>query len=233
LKNKELTYRRAEAKDLEQLVDLTIESFNGFNGKSFYESVFGINRIDYRKIVLELFKSNIPNNEYDLNSYFVLADGDELVSCLAGWKEGKNDIESERILPMMVLQHVGLEKWISKKDVIEKAAELNLNRESGKIEIENMFLKKAYRGTSAFFKIYYQTVDNLYKEYEECDTVQSRFFSSNPLAIRIAKHIGYEIISKVSFDIEPINQYFPNEGLVMTELQREVFYEKNRSFDRS
>jgi len=227
-----LIYRKAETKDLDQLIDLTIESFNGFNGKSFYESVFGISRGDYRKIVEDLFKSNIPNNEYDLNAYYVLEHDNILVSCLAGWKEGKDNIESERILPMMVLQHVGLDKWMSKQEVIEKAAELNLNRESGKIEIENMYLKEKYRGTSAFFKIYYQTVDNLYKDYPECDIVQSRFFSSNTLAIRIAKHIGYDIISSSSFDIEPINQYFPNEGLVMTELKRDVFYQKNKSLDR-
>ena len=230
--NKELLYRQAQAKDLDALVNLTINSFHGQNGRSFYESVFDLTAEDYRQLVHNLFQENIPNNEYDLNAYFVLESNGELVSCLAGWKEGEDGIDSERILPMGVLAHVGVEKWAEKQDVIALAAELNLNREKEKIQIENMFLSREFRGTSAFFKIYYQTVDRLFEKYPECNVVQSRFFSSNKLAIRIAKHIGYEIVGENSFDLEPINRYFPNEGLVMTELKRSVFYHKNKSKSR-
>lgn len=226
--NRGLTYRRAEPRDMEKLIDLTIQSFNGFNGRSFLESVFDISRTEFRDIVQTLFESNIPNNEYHTESYYVLEYEGDLIACLAGWKEGLDDIESERLLSSVVLQYVGIERWQERREVIEKASVLNIPREAGKIEIESMYLKKEFRGTSAFFKIYYRTVDNLFQKFPECDTVQSRFFQSNPLAIRIAKHIGYEIVNQSSFDVAPINKFFPNEGLVMTELKRDIFYSKNK-----
>ena len=232
MENKSLKYRKAESKDQEQLIDLTIQAFNGYNGRSLLESIFDISRIDFREIVRLLFESKIANNEFDLNSYFVLEDQGEIVSCLAGWLEGAEEIESERLLPNMVLNWVGAEKWLEQRELIEKASSLNLSRESGKIQVENMFLKQNFRGTSSFFKIYYRTVDQLFNAHAEADVIQSRFFSSNKKAIRIARHIGYDVVGESSFDISPLNKYFPNEGLVMTELKREVFYSKNKSKSR-
>ncbi|MEM7163419.1 MAG: hypothetical protein AAF487_13365 [Bacteroidota bacterium] len=232
MKDKSLTYRKAKPNDLEQLIDLTIQAFNGYNGRSLLESIFDVSKDDFRAIVKLLFEAEIPNNEFDINSYYVLEKDKELVSCLAGWKEGKEGIESERLLPSMFLKWVGAENWFTKKDIIERASSLNIPRESGKIQIENMFLKKEFRGTASFFKIYYKTVDQLFKENEDSSIVQSRFFRSNNKAIRIAKHIGYGIVKETSLDIEPINLIFPNEGLVMTELDREVFYSNNKTKSR-
>lgn len=230
--DEEFIFRKAEQQDLEPLIDLTLEAFNGSNGRSFYESLFDISRQNYRAIVKDLFLSGIPNNEYDLNSYFVLERKNEIISCLAGWKEGQENIESERLLPMMVLDHVGIENWLAKNNVIKDLSALNIPREAGKIQIENMFLKSEHRGSSAFMTIYFNTVDLLFKDHPECDTVQSRFFTSNSLAIRIAKHIGYSIVAENSFRTPVIEPFFPNEGLAMTELKRRVFYSNKKFQDR-
>ena len=126
MRNKEIIYRKAEIDDLEQLIDLTIQSFYGYNGRSFLESVFNISHEDYRDIVRSLFESGVSHNEYDLNSYYVLEYEKKLISCLAGWKEGVEGIESERLLSSMVLKFVGVEQWQARKKVIEKASSLNL-----------------------------------------------------------------------------------------------------------
>ncbi|NND77516.1 MAG: hypothetical protein HKN39_04985 [Flavobacteriales bacterium] len=227
--NEKIIFRQAVESDLEQLIDLTISSVTSSNGRSFFATIFDLSEEEYKNIVRDLFSLNISNNEYDIGSYFVLEQNDELISCLAGWKEGEGDVDSEKILPLMVMQHVGLKTWIEKTQENEEISKVNIPRERGKIQIENMFLKSSARGTSAFITIYFNTVDALFQKYPECNIVQSKFYATNKLAIRIAKHIGYDIIEERSFDTSSLDPYFQNEGIVMTELNREVFY-SNKHF---
>jgi ribosomal protein S18 acetylase RimI-like enzyme len=219
--NKEnLLIRNTNESDIDFLIDSIIESEKGNTQVVSYCSLFNISEQFLRSIIRKIFEERINDFDFSLNSFLIAEYKNYPVACYSGW------IESNKGMPSALLKISAFKTFLPKTNIqyYENIAyvvkEIFIKRDHLTLQLENVFVKKEYRGNGLVSLLLDALVKKTTTSYPEVTKAQIQFFKENSPAFFRQSKLGFKIIDERKSNNPEIIKYMP--GKTKIKMEKEI-----------
>lgn len=216
MQTKNYTFRKAEEKDLDFLIEAIIESEKSGTDKIHYCTFFDLSEIELRRILADFLVENIENQEIAID-YFLIAEHENQYAgtCSLYLENAKQTAERIKAL------YFG---YFLDKTKMQKAIELNqrfqtiyLERKPQTWQVECVYVREKFRGTGLLEQL-------VKKQFEDkkvgTEIVQIQLSKTNEKAYKAYLKIGFEVKKESFCEDSDVLNYLPSQSRVLMELKK-------------
>ena len=215
----EYIYREATIKDIPFLVEVVIEAEKSGSDIIGLSKIFGIDELDLRKYLTQIFEEEIDGCEFSVSSFFVAEYESLPVAALGGWIEGEN----EDGLPSSILKS-NLLSYILPREIfsqLHKTSEIikdiQREREPHTHQIEYGYVKPGHYGKDLYGNLIDKLLEKAKSQNKLVKKSYAQTFEKNIFPIKLLKKSGYKIVKRFESKHPEILNYLPYNVLLLLE----------------
>ena len=216
----DLIIRRAEIKDIEFIIKGIIESEKSGTARLSYSGIFFLSESNVKEIFGDILKENIPGQQFCLSNFLIAETGNEYAGTCCSWIEGETGIASSIIRASLLLDFIDSNNIEATKYRLKIAAEVNIPRENGTIQIENVFVEEKFRGKGISGMLIQKHIE-LQKPAANVPKVQIILSKTNENAFRSYLKSGFKIVEERTSDNREILEFLPSDTNILMEKELE------------
>jgi ribosomal protein S18 acetylase RimI-like enzyme len=183
-----MNIKKAEPKHLDFIVDCIIESEKSGGSVFPYSAAFGIEIVDFRQIIRDIFDEEIPDQPWCLDHWYIVEN--ELGNAVAGlsaWIEGLNGTSSD-MLKAQMLNFFLKQEWESSKEKLEVLASISIPRNNGFLQLEHLYTHANFRGQGLMKSLIVDVIQNHNNPNAEIQVLES-----NKNAVSLYEYMGFSV----------------------------------------
>ncbi|MBA4250707.1 MAG: hypothetical protein C0425_04595 [Chlorobiaceae bacterium] len=212
-----ITFHRAEANDIDLIVDTIIEAEKSNSDKISFCNIFLVSLEELKSIFREMLKENIQGQEFCYSDYIILKVNGTDAACCSSWVEGTQQFSSAILKANLLFEYFGEEKMEKAQPLYDSLRELNLEREIGTLQIVNCYVKNTFRGMGLASKIISELINIQKTKYPLLEKAQLRITKNNLSAKKAYEKIGFSVVAeKTSSNLNLLN-YLPDISRLLME----------------
>jgi len=215
----EYIYREATIEDIPFLVEVVIEAEKSGSDIIGLSKIFGIDELDLRKYLTQIFEEEIDGCEFSVSSFFVAEYESLPVAALGGWIEGEN----EDGLPSSILKS-NLLSYILPREIfsqLHKTSEIikdiQREREPHTHQIEYGYVKPGHYGKDLYGNLIDKLLEKAKSQNKLVKKSYAQTFEKNIFPIKLLKKSGYKIVKRFESKHPEILNYLPYNVLLLLE----------------
>jgi ribosomal protein S18 acetylase RimI-like enzyme len=209
--------RNAEIKDIDFLVEATINANKGSGNKLHYCTLFNISEAELCSILKKIFRENIPDFELNVKNFMVAEYEGYPVAAYTGWVEGIGGI------PSGLLKISAFRTFLSKSQIAHYQsvayidAEIALKRDNLTLQLETTYVKQEYRRMGIAALLTDALIKKEKNTHPAITKAQVQLFKENQAAFLCQSKLGFIIVEEKKSDNPEILNYMPGRTRVKME----------------
>ena len=214
----EYIYREATIKDIPFLVEVVIEAEKSGSDIIGLSKIFGIDELDLRKYLTQIFEEEIEGCEFSVSGFFVSEYDTLPVAALGGWIEGENeDGLPSSILKSNLLSYIlPRENFSQLYKISEIIKDIQIERDLRTHQLEYGYVKPEHKGKGIFGNLIEKLLEKAKVQDKSIKKSYVQVFENNISAIKVHQKSGYEIVKRLESKHPEILNYLPyNVKLLM------------------
>ena len=156
--------------------------------KSFYELVFGFSEDETLELIRKMLVENIPGSEFHTESYQLIELDGEIVGGCAAWIENQDGLSSNSIRANLLAYTLGAAQLLAQRDAVNALNEIDIERTTGTLQIEAVYLRDGYRGKGV-----------IRKAFEACLNQHESFINEIQIQSVLENHSSARAFEKAGF----------------------------------
>lgn len=219
--NENFKIRTAVEKDIDFIIETIIEAEKSGTDKISYCNVFEISEIEFKMILRNILEEDIEGQELCLSGFLVADSNGNPAGAVCSWVEAKEGSSSAIIKASILhffIKKENIEKASAKSELLE---ELTIERESGSIQIESVYVHNNFRGMGVSGMLILENIKKHLCEDDKIEKVQIQVAGNNEAALRSYRKLGFEIKKEKVCNNKKILDILPSDSKVMMEVSIE------------
>ncbi len=218
--NSNLIIRKATLEDIDFISEVLIEADKSSSQLISTCKIFALAKENYKIILNDILSHDVEYYDYYLSGFLITELNGEYVGASGSWLEGGGGTPSGIIKTTMLLSYLDKANISIIKNNIQIIKDLNLTREIGALQIENVYIREKYRGQGYFSKIISENIKWNLTKYN-FSKVQSILFKENFNSYFSFLKFGYKVVEEKKVDNPKILDFYPFNSKLLMELSTE------------
>jgi GNAT superfamily N-acetyltransferase len=190
----EITFRKAEWKDLDLILEGIIASEKSGTTILSYCTLFDLNIEEFRTILISIFKEQVENQPWCLTHWLIGELGKDAVCCLTVWKENSS-FQASDLLRIQLLSHFIPVKFKMAKERLVQVAKVSIKRKPEYIQIEHLYTLEKHQG-NGFMKTFLIYICLLFPRQK----LEIQVMANNIKALNLYESVGFQVTEKKCWD---------------------------------
>ena len=214
----EYTIRKATITDADFIAEVIINAEKSNSNVLSFSTLFGVDEQMARKLIVSMLEEEIEGCEFSIDSYLIVESDNTPVAAFGAWIEGFNETPPSKIIKSNLFAfYFGIERIQSLKQKAEIIRDVTVERESGTLQFEYLYISKEHRGKGLANLLIEEHVKKAVNIFPALEKAQVQMYGNNIAAIRTYEKSGFTISkSFISFNNE-ILLYLPYSEKILME----------------
>jgi ribosomal protein S18 acetylase RimI-like enzyme len=210
-----ISFQVAQEKDVDFIIDTIIEAEKSGTETIISTKIFNFDESQFRDTLKSILLSEIPDFDYSLSSFLIAFIDAEPVGALGAWVEEENGYKSGILKANALFQNISKDLILASRSILEKARLLKIDRTKGAIQLENAYVKSAFRRRGIFTSLIIENIKRL--SNGENKLVQAVLFKENYKSFNAYRKLNFNISEEISSDDEIVKSIYPYSFRVLLE----------------
>jgi translation initiation factor 4G len=199
--------RRATDADIPFLVEAITEAEASGSQQISYREIFSLNDRELKDLLTSILSEAIQGCGWSPSEFLIAEQDREAVACCAAWIEAAGGLSSSIIKSQLLIEFLGQEKWGTSKDNLAAAAEINIERTAGVLQIESVYTQHRYRGNGLSGTLIREHLSQAAKNGTRSAEIQ--LMKNNAAAIKAYQKAGFAFRSEKGSENTKLEKLLP------------------------
>jgi ribosomal protein S18 acetylase RimI-like enzyme len=199
--------RRATNADILFLVEAITEAEASGSQQISYREIFALNDRELKDLLTSILAEEIQGCGWSPREFLIAEQDREAAACCAAWIEAASGLSSSIIKSQLLIEFLGQEKWGTSKDNLAAAAEINIERTPGVLQIESVYTQHGYRGSGLSGTLIREHLSQAAKSGTRSAEIQ--LMKNNGAAIKAYQKAGFTLQSEKGSDNPKLGKLLP------------------------
>ncbi|MBZ0201306.1 MAG: GNAT family N-acetyltransferase [Ignavibacteriaceae bacterium] len=213
----DISLRRAQAKDIDFIIETIIEAEKSFSNKISYCQIFSLSEVELIKMFQKILSADIKGQELCYSEYLVAEDDANYVGACASWVEGTEGFNSSVLKANILIEYMGSEKINEAQHLFKYLHQINIERELNTLQIVNAYIKPDYRGRGLISRLISEHIEQQKINYPFIKKVQLRPTGTNESAYKAYNKMGFEFVLEKKVEEDFILDFIPSKSKILME----------------
>jgi ribosomal protein S18 acetylase RimI-like enzyme len=210
--------RRVTPDDFPFLADMIIGAEKGNSGKLSISTLFGLDEIKVKHLIISMLEEDIEGCEFSPSSYLVADYKGEPVAAVGSWIESFNGNLPSGILKSNLLSffldHEQIQSINEKSGIL---CDIVIERESMTVQFEYLYVARFHRGKGLHIKLMNEHLKYTLSVCPSLTKAQAQVFENNFGAIKVYEENGFRKVRSFKSKNEEILNYLPYNSKILME----------------
>ncbi len=207
-----ITIRRAQAKDVDFLVEAIVHAEKSGTERLSYQTIFNLEESEVREILKSMILENEGYCELSFDSFLIAEINGTPVSAVAAWIEGEDDIPSAIVKANLLFSFMppaALENLRSVSSILE---DVHIPRINGALQLESIYTVADFRGKGIVKFLIEQHIKEAKAKNSEVNLAQIILSDVNDSALKAYTKADFKLtLHKISKNPQ-IQEILPSSG---------------------
>lgn len=209
--------RNANIKDIDFLVEATINANKGTGDILHYCTLFDIAEEELCSVIQKIFREDIPDFEFSVRNFMIAEYEGHPVAAYAGWVEGIGGISSGLLKISAFRTFLSKSHIAHYESVAHIDAEIAIKRDNLTLQLETTYVKQDYRRKGIVSLLTTELIKREKNIHPEITKAQVQIFKENHAAFLCQSKMGFKIVEEKKSDNPEILNYMPGSRRVKME----------------
>jgi ribosomal protein S18 acetylase RimI-like enzyme len=212
-----LEIRKATINDIDFVIAAIIEAEKSGTGYTLYQKLFGLTGDELSSLLRMMLLEEIPGSELCCDSFFICFANEAPVGCIASWIEGEGVQASNFVRANLLAYAIGAKRWAEAQSSMRILGEVEIVREPGTIQIESVYVSRAYRGKRIAATIIEHALSYWNANAPDIKKAQILSVIENEAAVRTFSGVGFVVTRRAQSTDVQLKSIFPGTGRFLWE----------------